>query len=132
MAIGNFGSTISFVTSSSKIQTFRNYSETIGSRWVDHNVQGRMPRSEFLGADLMTVSMTVELNATLGVNPWSVRDKLKNAVRNGTVDVLVIGGKQPAYNKFKIISAQDTFDQILNDGKISKITMNLTFKEHLE
>ena len=95
MAIGNFGSTISFVTSSSKIQTFRNYSETIGSRWVDHNIQGRMPRSEFLGADLMTVSMTVELNATLGVNPWSVRDKLKNAVRNGTVDV-VIGGKQPA------------------------------------
>ena len=132
MAIGNFGSTISFETSSNKIQTFRNYSETIGSRWVDHNIQGRMPRSEFLGADLMTVSMTVELNAALGVNPWSVRDKLKNAVRDGTVDVLVIGGKQPAYNKFKIISAQDTFDQILNDGKIPKITMNLTFKEHLE
>lgn len=130
--IGNFGSEITFETSSDKVQTFRNYSETISSRWVDHNIQGRLPRSEFLGADLMTISMTVELNAALGVNPWRIRDKLKNAVRNGTVDDLVIGGKQPAYNKFKIITAQDTFDQIFNDGKISKITMNLTFKEHLE
>ncbi len=130
--IGNFGSQISFEVSSDKIQTFKNYSETIGSRWVDHNIQGRMPRSEFLGADLMTITMTVELNAAHGAKPWSTRDKLKNAVRNGTVDTLVIGGKQPAYNKFKIISAQDTFDQILNDGKIPIITMNLTFKEHLE
>lgn len=130
--IGNFGSEIYFVVSSDKIQTFRNYSETIGSRWAEHNLIGRMPRSEFIGADLMTVSMTVELNAALGVNPWSVRDRLKNAVRNGTVDSLVLGGKQPAYNKFKIISAQDTFDQIFNDGKIARITMNLTFKEHVE
>lgn len=130
--IGNFGSEISFETSSDKIQTFKNYAETIGSRWVDHNVQRQMPLSEFLGADLMTVTMTVELNAAHGVKPWETRDRLKNAVRNGVVDTLVIGGRQPAYNKFKIISAQDTFDTILNNGKIPKITMNLTFKEHLE
>ena len=130
--IGNFGSEISFETSSDKIQTFKNYAETIGSRWVDHNVQRQMPLSEFLGADLMTITMTVELNAAHGVKPWETRDRLKNAVRNGVVDTLVIGGRQPAYNKFKIISAQDTFDTILNNGKIPKITMNLTFKEHLE
>lgn len=132
MAIGNFGTEISFETSSNKVQTFKSYSETIGSRWVDHNVQKAMPCSEFLGPDLMTITMTVELNAALGVNPWLTRDKLKNAVRNGTVANLVIGGKQPSYNKFKLISAQDTFDTIMNDGKISKITMNLTFKEHME
>ena len=130
--IGNFGSEISFETSSDKIQTFKNYAETIGSRWVDHNVQRQMPLSEFLGDDLMTITMTVELNAAHGVKPWETRDRLKNAVRNGVVDTLVIGGRQPAYNKFKIISAQDTFDTILNNGKIPKITMNLTFKEHLE
>ena len=72
------------------------------------------------------------MNAAFAVNGDFYTKQGVTAVRNGTVDVLVIGGKQPAYNKFKIISAQDTFDQILNDGKISKITMNLTFKEHLE
>ena len=132
MAIGNFGSKISFSVTSQRIVTFSNYSEQIGSRWVEHNIQGKMPRSEFLGADLMTVTMTVVLSAAHGINPWKTRDTLKNAVRNGDVDNLVIGVKQPAYNKFRIISAQDTFDQILNDGKIPQITMNLTFKEYVE
>ena len=132
MAIGNFGTDIVFEVSSNKILTFKNYSETIGSRWADHAVQGSQPRSEFLGAELMTVNMTVELSAAHGVNPWQTREKIKTAVQNGAVNSLVIGGKQPSANKFKIITAQDTFDQILSNGKIPKITMNLSFKEYLE
>ena len=70
MAIGNFGSKISFSVTSQRIVTFSNYSEQIGSRWVEHNIQGKMPRSEFLGADLMTVTMTVVLSAAHGINPF--------------------------------------------------------------
>ena len=131
MAIGNFGTDIVFEVSSNKILTFKNYSETIGSRWADHAVQGSKPRSEFLGAELMTVNMTVERSAAHGVSPWQTREKIKTAIINGALYSLVIGGKQVSPNLFKIISAQDTFDQVLNDGKILKITMNLSFKENL-
>lgn len=132
MAIGNFGTTITFEVSASKILTFKGYTEQISSRWADHNIQGALPRSEFLGADLMTISMTVVLSAAHGVNPWNTREAIKNAVRTGIVRNLVIGGKQPSTNKFVITNAQDTFDNIFNDGKISQITMNLTFKEYVE
>jgi len=132
MAIGNFGTTITFEVNSSKILTFKGYSEQISSRWVDHNIQGELPRSEFLGANLMTISMTVVLSAAHGINPWNTREIIKNAVRNGYARNLVIGGKQPSTNKFVITNAQDTFDNIFNDGKISQITMNLTFKEYVE
>ena len=132
MAIGNFGSEIVFEVSDSKIQTFKNYSESMGARWADHSIQGRLPVSEFLGAELMTVSMTVELSAAHGVKPWSVRDRLAKALRNGVVAPLVIGGRQPSSNKFKLTNIQNVFEQVLNDGKVSRITMNLTFKEQVE
>lgn len=132
MAIGNFGTQITFSVSSNKILTFSGYSETIGSRWTDHNIQQRFPRSEFLGSDLMTIKMTVVIDAALGVKPWTVRNAIKDCVRNGTAEFLVIGGKKISGNKYIIESAQNTFDTILSDGKIKKITMNLTFKEYLE
>lgn len=132
MAIGNFGTQITFSVSSNKILTFSGYSETIGSRWTDHNIQQRFPRSEFLGSDLMTIKMTVVIDAALGVKPWTVRNAIKDCVRNGTPEFLVIGGKKISGNKYIIESAQNTFDTILSDGKIKKITMNLTFKEYLE
>lgn len=132
MAIGNFGTKITFSVSSSKILTFSNYSESIGSRWAEHYIQNRWPRSEFLGADLITVTMTIVLDAALGVKPWSVRDIIKNSIRNGDTEYLVVGGKKISGNKFRIESAQDTFETVLNNGKIQKITMNLTFKEYLE
>lgn len=130
--IGNFGTKITFSVSSSKVQTFSNYSETIGSRWTEHNIQQRFPRSEFLGSDLMTVTMTVVLDAAYGVKPLSVRNKIKDCVRNGTKEYLIIGGKQVSGNKYKITNAQNTWDIVLNNGKVQKITMNLTFQEYVE
>lgn len=129
--IGNFGKTIRFSVSSKKVLTFKNYSETVAGRWSVHNVQRKLPRSEFLGPELMVVTMEVVLDANLGVKPKTMRAKINKCVRNGAVAFLVVGGTPISKNKFKIKQVNNVFDEVLPNGKIAKITMSLTFEEYV-
>ena len=129
--IGNFGSQIRFKVSSNKILTFSDFSETISARWAKHSLQGKLPRSEFLGPELMTFTIKVDLDARYGVNPRKTRNKIKDCVRQGKKAYFVIGGHMVSKNKFKITQAQNEFEQIVGKGKITRITMNLTFEEYI-
>ena len=129
--IGNFGSQIRFTVSSDKIITFEDFMETISARWAKHNVQGKLPRSEFLGPDLMAFTIKVELDAQYGVNPRKMRNKIKDCVRQGKKAYFVIGDHMVSKNKFKITQAQNEFKQIIGKGKITHITMNLSFEEYI-
>ena len=129
--IGNFGKYIKFSVSSKKVLTFDDYSENVTARWAKHNVQRKLPRSEFLGPELLTFTIKVTLDANLGVKPRTMRNKIKDCIRNGKTAHFVIGGHMVTKNKFKITQAQNEFEEILRDGKIARITMNLTFEEYV-
>lgn len=129
--IGNFGKHIKFSVSSSKVLTFEDFNETVSSRWTKHSIQNKLPRSEFLGPDLITFTIKVTLDANLGVKPWKIRNKIKDCVRKGSVEHFVIGGHMVSKNKFKITQAQNEYEEILRDGKIARIIMNLTFEEYV-
>lgn len=129
--IGNFGSYIRFTVSSKKILTFEDFNETISARWAKHSVQKKLPRSEFLGADLMSFTIKVDLDAQFGIKPRATRNRIKDCVRKGKTAYFVVGGHMVSKNKFKITQAQNEFKQVLRNGKIARITMNLTFEEYV-
>lgn len=130
--IGNFGKKIIFSISDGKILTFSEFEENISARWSNRNIQKKKPRSEFLGADLRTITLTITLDASLGVKPAQTRDKLIKICEKGQVDYLVIGAKKLSSNKFKIESISNVWNVILRKGKVARMTMNVTFSEYVK
>lgn len=128
--IGNFGKQIVFSVSSKKVLTFSDLNETISGRWSEHSVQYRRPQAEFLGPSSMQITMTIVVDAGLGVSPIKMRSKIKSCIDNGSTEYLVIGGRKLSSNKFYVSQMSDTWDVIYKNGKVSKMTMNLTFVEY--
>ena len=131
-SLGLFGETIKFEVSSDKILTFEQMKVTQAGRWATHPIILEAPKSEFLGPDLKECSMEVTLSAEHGVKPRTTIDKIEKAVRNGTVDIIAIGGKIFGGNghKWYIESVSETWDEVWNKGELVKATVKLNFKEY--
>lgn len=119
--------------------TFSNMKEEVSARWNSHYMQNRKPYSEFVGTELIKISLTIELNSSLlhplKTTPFKIRNKLIKLCNNGTTGYLVIGGHKMSSRKFKILSVSDDFD-IISRGtlkytkdKFQKITCNVVFEE---
>ena len=119
--------------------TFQSMKEEVSARWGKHYIQGKKPKSEFLGNELIQISLTIELNSSLlhplKTTPFKIRNKLIKLCNNGTTGYLVIGGHKMSSRKFKILSVSDDFD-IISRGtlkytkdKFQKITCNVVFEE---
>ena len=128
--VGNFGKTIVFEVSENKVLTPKNIKRTVSGRWNQHNILKKTPRSEFLGPDLDETSLTVILSAEHGVKPRATIEKIESAVKKGTVDYLVIGGKKIGSNKVYISSASEEWDEVWNKGELVKAKINLKFSEY--
>lgn len=128
--IGNFGETIVFSVSSSKILTPKDMKRTVSARWEQHKILGKAPKSEFVGQNAPETTMTVVLSAENGVKPRSTLGKIEKAIKAGTVNWLVIGGKFVGGRKMYISSCSETWDEIWNKGELVKATVNLTFVEY--
>ena len=91
--IGNFGETIVFEVSQKKVLTPKDMKRSVSARWEQHKVLGKAPKSEYLGQNSPETTMTVVLSAENGVKPRSTLGNIEKAVKAGTVNWLVIGGK---------------------------------------
>lgn len=119
--------------------TFQNMKEEVSARWGKHYIQGKKPKSEFLGSELIRISLTIELNSSLlhplKTTPFKVRNKLIKLCNSGTTGYLVIGGHKMSSHKFKIISVSDNYE-IISRGKLKytkdkfqKIVADVVFEE---
>ncbi len=129
--IGNLGKLIVFEVSSDKVLTFRNMNQTVSGRWTTHNIIGKKPKSEFLGAGQRKVSLTVFLSVNHGVRPRSTIEKIEKAVENGTPFSFVIGGKKVGSNQWVITDMSETWDEIIKDGVLVSANITLTLAEYV-
>ena len=74
--IGNWGSSIKFIVNSDKALTFKNLKRKGSYRRTKHNIIDGKPKVEGLGRELDSITLTIELNASLGVKPRKVEEKL--------------------------------------------------------
>ncbi len=125
--IGNWGSAIKFKVNSDKALTFKNLKRKGSYRRTKHNVIDGKPKVEGLGRELDSITLTIELNASLGVKPRKLEEKLWKKI--GHINPLVIGGKKLC-SKAQLVSLSDAYDIILKHGEVYAITMDLTFEEY--
>lgn len=131
MKIGNLGKLITFSVSSKKILTFESMNKTVKGRWAKHSLIQKKPRPEFLGADSQQATLEILLDATLGVNPREMLEKIEKAVEKGTPLTFVIGGKKIGNNQWVIESVSETWDRVMLDGILVKAKTSLTLSEYL-
>lgn len=129
--IGNFGKLIVFSVSNKKILTFEKLNQSITGKWNNHARIGNKPKSEFLGADLRSVSFTITLHAQHGVKPRKTMEAIEKAIETGRVEKLVIGGKAVGKNKWKITNMSESWDIVLSKGELAKATLSLTLEEYV-
>lgn len=128
--IGNLGSLITFEVSSKKTQTFRNFTKTAAGRWTSHAIIGGKPKSEFLGPDQHSISLSIVLSTNLGIKPRKNLERIERAVEKGTPYTLVIGGKKVGENKWVVSSLSETWDAIIKDGVLVSASVDLTLQEY--
>lgn len=131
MAIGNWGSNITFEVSASRALTFKDMTRNVSGRWQDHPILDGKPLSEFGGAELSSVTMTVILSAMNGVHPKDVIASLEAAAENGKVDYLYIGGRKIGTDKMRLTSVSESWNKVMNNGALVEATVDLTFDEYI-
>lgn len=129
MKIGNWGKTLKFVTSDSRILTFQNMQHTFTARTNAHNIIGKKPRLEFMGGNLETVTFTMELNALVCKKPRKVEQKLFKKARKGYYAKLVVGGKR-VLKKAMITSISSEYEVVIKKGKIYSLKIDVTMTEY--
>ena len=130
MAIGNFGSLITFETSDARILSPQNIKREVSSRWATHSRIGKKPLRQFLGADVEKVTFTIKLDARHGIRPRTTIDQIEKHVRSGTPESLIIGGKKVGSSKMTINSISETWDEVWNGGELVRASLDLTLEEY--
>lgn len=129
--IGYFGSE-RFEVSDKKILTFSNFKRTTAGRYETFDRIGQKPLTEMTGPGLATVSFSVDLKASLGVDPRTVLDHWQQLADAGMVDVLVVGNKLVGKNKWLLKSADETWPTLNGNGRVLSATMDLAFEEYVQ
>lgn len=130
MAIGSFGSKITFETSDKRIFTFGSFKREVSGRWASHPRIGKKPLKQFLGPDSDTVTFTIVLDATHGVKPRSTLGKIEKLITKGTPNYLVIGSRKVGSEKYVCTKMSEAWDEVYNRGELVRATLDLTLEEY--
>lgn len=129
--IGNFGSRIVFETSDRKILTFSGLSQKVSGKYSKHSIIGQKDRPEFTGPGSRSVSFKILLDVNLGIRPQDIIKNIEDAIEQGEVEYLVIGGKPIGKNRFYISSVSEAMDVVLSNGGIARATLSITMEEYI-
>lgn len=130
-SIGSFGDVV-FSVSTAKVLTFNDYKRATKARLSSHDVIGQKPVIEFLGADGEEISISIDLLASLGVNPATQADKLRTMCQNGETAFFMLGNECIGSNKWLISDVSESATEIDDNGRILVSHLDLTLKEYVE
>lgn len=125
--IGSFGG-IYFKASSDVMQTFTDLKRTAQGRYETHEVIGKKPLTEFLGPELDTGSFTMSLDASLGVKPSKMIEKVLSYARTGTAHHFILGGRN--LGMYNITSASATYGIVTGSGGVVSAKIDVSMKEY--
>ena len=134
MEVGKFGSQ-QFVVSSSTILPIGDITISAGTGTsTESAAQGKKGATKVSGPSLRKVRLTLQLNASLGVEVRTAIDSWMQLAEAGTPNPLIICGQAVSANKFllKSCSASDiTIVRSKGAAKMAIAKMSLEFEEYL-
>lgn len=122
--LGSLGE-LPFVCSQDKVRTFNDLSRDLEARWAQHDVIGKKPVLEYVGPGLMSASLKIRFDVSLGIAPEEGLDRLKRMMENKLYKTLVIGDEILGRYVIESISEERKFHA--GDGLclVAEATINL-------
>lgn len=114
-----------FICAYGKVLTFNNLSRDMSVRWASHEVIGKKPVLEYVGEDLMKVSLKIRFDQSLGVPPAIGLARLKQMLENKKYKTLVIGGEYLGRYVIESISEERKFHTGAGICIVAEATVNL-------
>lgn len=127
--LGSFGSIV-FETSDNKTLTYNELERSNSNRYAKHNSLGVKPKTEYIGPELETITFSIVLKTSLGINVDNTLAELKRIRDTPEVNKLIIGGKLIGTN-FVIKNMSEKYDVVDNKGKTQKATVNIELEEYI-
>ena len=128
MKIGAFN-TLCFEVSNFKVETFKNFQQSIKHRYAEHQILNKVSKLESVGIEPQTLSLEVMLYKALGAEPKTEIAKLKQLCEDGIADFLIIGSE--VISVFVIESVEVSGEVFNNAGDLILANVKLNFKEYV-
>lgn len=129
MEVGSIGDII-FEVSEKCIMAPQMLTLENGARFATHEVQGALPRLEFLAPELEGITMPIRLRRDMGVDPVWEADQLREKCRAGKVLRLIIAGEN--MGNYVLEKVSQTWRMLSPDGSgVLFVDVNLTLKEYV-
>jgi phage protein U len=127
--IGMLGPCV-FVSSQDQVRTFSALKRTTSARHVDHEVISQKQVSEFTGADLDEVELTMLFHGDLGVSPESEVEKLRATALNGEPVMLMLGGS--FFGKWTIREIPEEWQFMYGNGSAQVMAISVRIREFVD
>ena len=127
--IGNLGTT-KFVVSDKTVRTFENLKWDVSAKYATHDRHLKAVLLEFLGPEPDSISLPVKFSVFLGTNPIKEVEELRQKIRSGQTEYLVLGGHVYGAYKWVITKMSATMNTYDNKGNCWAASTTLTLKEY--
>lgn len=127
--IGTFGK-LSFIVSSNTVKTFDDLKWDTSAKYATHDRHLKDDLLEFLGPEPEQITFKMKFSVFLGVNPLKAVNDLRDMIRNGTAERLVIGGRVYGEYKWAIIKQSASMRTYDNKGNCWAAEVSVTLKEY--
>ncbi len=131
--VGSLGDIDFYVRSShgkNQVLSFHDLTRNTSANFAEHERNGGKPYLEYSGPGLDEVSLIIEADAQLRVNPLEIQAALHKYAEDGTPNMLVVGGKKIGDNPFVIVAISDIYKRFYTNGKPTAISMQINLKEY--
>lgn len=126
--IGSLGSIV-FTVSSNFVRTPSNIRKSRNARIAKHEIIGSKPKLEFQGEDLISMSLDIRLDASLGVNPQADINALAAMESSGEVVDLIIGDVY--HGSFLIESIGEDIKYTHRNGVVIVAELSISLQEYV-
>ena len=130
MVLGAFGPVV-FSVSSLRVLTFNGFQRKSGKRTAKHEVISGKPRTEYLGPDLSTLSFSIRLDVTYGVQPKTMLLLLQQMSEQRGAYPMVIGGRPIGLHPWSLDSVSEEWNTVYSGGELASAEVKLSLTEYV-
>lgn len=128
MALGSWGD-LPFEVRADKVQTWRGAKRDGEARWGKLDVFNAKPVREFLGPDNDRLTLSIDLDATHGVDVDAVLSYLREARDSGRVETLFFG--EDVVFDCTVNGLSEDQKRFNQKGQLLFCTVDVTFEEYV-
>jgi phage protein U len=126
--IASFGPKI-FTVTNKKTDTFYDFQHSGSYETESQELLGKKPSTLDKGPGKDSLSFSITLMASLGVNPRKELEKWQEILAAGTAYPFILGKKPFGKNKWKLVGLDDSEYIIDGQGNVLQVKINLKFDE---